>query len=55
MLFFNKLSENIGKSFSPHISPPCGNVFIIFELTAKLDLGLRCQKELEGMFILTEG
>lgn len=30
---------------SPQIGPPRGNdVFIIFELTGKLSLGLRCQK-----------
>ena len=35
----------LANHFNPQIGPPCGNdVFIIFELTGKLGLGLRCQK-----------
>lgn len=46
ILFLNKLSQNVGKSFcpcvnsNPQMSPPWGNdVFIIFKLTGSLVSG----------------
>lgn len=40
---------------NPQISSPCGSdVFIIFELTGKPDLGLRRQKEMQGKRTLAE-